>query len=295
MKFFKMTLLTIATATLLLQGCGSDDSDDSPSSETPTQPGFNRAIVGVWNSDNPEDNLTAVAFLDDGTYVVVQVDEDESETNPDNGMEWGKYKVDKTTGILTNSVLFDGNDSSGLSDKVTTYAEVVNDKLTLRIDENNNGAIDSNESFTFSRIKSEGLLGYWKNTTTDDSVLALIFTDEATNGEDDGSYVQIGVDSAPMMDNPLNGMEWGNYSVNPTTKALSTSQIYDDNSEAGLSDDIMRYVKVSGDTLTLEFDENGNGMIDSGESLNFQRQQQLTFKNIRVSRFIYWLILLFLG
>ena len=122
-------------------------------------------------------------------------------------MEWGKYNVDKTTGILTNSVLFDGNDSSGLSDKVTTYAEVVNDKLTLRIDENNNGAIDSNESFTFSRIKSEGLLGYWKNTTTDDSVLALIFTDEATNSEDDGSYVQIGVDNAPMMDNPLNGME----------------------------------------------------------------------------------------
>ena len=272
MKFFKMTLLTIATTALLLQGCGSDDSDESASSETPTQPDFNRAIVGVWNSDNLEDNLTTVAFFDDGTYVVAQVDEDESETNPDNGMEFGKYNVDKTTGLLTNSVIFDGNGGSGFSDMLTSYAEVVNNKLILRIDENNNRTIESNEIFTFSRIKSEGLSGYWKNTTTDDSLLALVFTDEATNGEDDGSYVQLGVDSAPMMSNPLNGMEWGNYSVDATTKALVTSQIFDENGEAGLSDDVIRYLKVSGDTLTLEFDDNDNGMIDIGESLIFQRQ-----------------------
>ena len=272
MKFFKMTLLAMATASLLLQGCGSDDSDESASSETPTQPDFNKAIVGFWNSDNPEDNLTTVGFFDDGTYVVAQVDDDESVTNPENGMEWGKYSVNKATGLLTNSVLFDGNDSSGLSDRVTTKAEVVNNKLILRIDENNDGTIGSNESFTFSRIKSEGLSGYWKNTTTDDSLLALVFTDVSTNGEDDGSYIQLGIDSAPMMSNPLNGMEWGNYSIDPTTKILSTSQIYDDNGEAGLSDDIERYLKVSGDTLTLEFDENRNGTIDIGESLIFQRQ-----------------------
>ena len=272
MKFFKITLLTIATATLLLQGCGSDDSDESASSETPTQPDFNRAIVGVWDSDDSEDNLTTVAFFDDGTYVIAQVDYDESETNPENGMEWGKYNVNRATGLLTNSVLYDNNASSGLSDMVTTYAEVVNNKLTLRIDENNNGTIESNESFTFSRIKSEGLSGYWKNTTTDDSLLALVFTDEATNGEDDGSYIQLGIDSAPMMYNPLNGMEWGNYSIEPTTKALVTSQIFDENGDAGLSDDVKRYLKVSSDTLTLEFDDNDNGMIDIGESLIFQRQ-----------------------
>ena len=272
MKFFKMTLLTIATTALLLQGCGSDDSDESASSQTPTQPDFNRAIVGVWDSDDSEDNLTTVAFFDDGTYVVAQVDDDESVTNPENGMEWGKYSVDKTTGLLTNSVLYDNNAGSGLSDMVTTKAEVVNNKLILRIDENNDGAIGSNESFTFSRIKSEGLSGYWKNTTTDDSLLALVFTDVSTNGEDDGSYIQLGIDSVPMMSNPLNGMEWGNYSIDPTTKILSTSQIFDENGDAGLSDDVKRYLKLSGDTLTLEFDENGNSTIDIGESLIFQRQ-----------------------
>lgn len=274
MKLFKITSLVMVTAAFLLQGCGSDDSDESSTSETPTQPDFNKAIVGFWNSDDPADNLTTVGFFDDGTYVVAQVDEDESVANPDNGMEFGKYNVDKTTNILTNTVLFDGNDSSGLSDRVTTYAQVVNDKLTLRIDENNNGTIDSNESFTFSRIKSEGVLGYWKNMTTDNSLLGLVFTDESTNDEDDGSYIQVGVDSTPMMSNPLNGMEWGNYSINPTTNALSTSQIFDENGEAGLSDDSIRYLKVSGDTLTLEFDENGNGVIDdNGESLTFQRLQ----------------------
>ena len=272
MKFFKMTLLTIATAALLLQGCGSDDSDDLNSSETPTQPDFNKAIVGVWDSDDSEANLGVVAFFDDGTYVVAEVDEDESETNPENGMEWGKYNVNKATGLLTNSVLYDNNTGSGLSDIVTTNAEVVNNKLILRIDENNDGAIGSNESFTFSRIKSEGLSGYWKNTTTDDSLLALVFTDVSTNGEDDGSYIQLGIDSTPMMFNPLNGMEWGNYSIDPTTKTLVTSQIFDENGDAGLSDDVKRYLKVSGDTLTLEFDDNGNGMIDIGESLIFQRQ-----------------------
>ncbi len=272
MKFFKMTLLAIATAALL-QGCGgNDDSNGSNNSQTPTQPNFNKAIVGVWDSDNSEDNLTAVAFFDDGTYVVAQVDEDESETNLENGMEWGKYSVDKATGLLTNSVIYDNNASSGLSDMVTTYAEVVNNKLTLRIDENKNGTIDNNESFVFSRIKSEGLSGYWKNTTTNDSLLALVFNDVSTNNEDDGSYIQLGIDSKPTMFNPLNGMEWGNYSVDTVTKALSTSQIFDENGEAGLSDDSDRYLKLSGNTLTLEFDDNGNGIIDVGESLDFQRQ-----------------------
>ena len=66
-------------------------------------------------------------------------------------------------------------------------------------------------------------------------------------------------------------MEWGDYSIN-SLGVLTTSQRYDGNGESGFSDPISRNIKVMGNILTLEFDDNGNGMIDSGESLNFQRQ-----------------------
>ena len=136
------------------------------------------------------------------------------------------------------------------------------------MDENKNGVIDSDESFTFTKAKSENLLGLWKNDTTGNELLAFAFFD-------DGTYVHLEVDEETPFDNAQNetsGMEWGNYTLNSTTKALTASQIFDNNGTTGLSDPLSRYARVSGDVLTLEFDDNNNNVIDSNESLDFDRQ-----------------------
>lgn len=109
-------------------------------------------------------------------------------------------------------------------------------------------------------------MGVWSNEETDHELLKLIFFES-------GTYVQLEVDEqSPFVAySPFSGMEWGDYSIN-SLGVLTTSQRYDGNGESGFSDPISRNIKVMGNTLTLQFDENLNGIIDSGESLNFKRQ-----------------------
>lgn len=250
---------------------GMIDSDESF--------GFSRAIVnvkpddeidpkdllGLWEINSTNNELAAIAFLEDGTYLQMQVDAGWSLSEPGNGMEWGKYSVGKNSTLITSQT-FDNNDTSGLSDNILRTVKVVNNTLTLGVDENDNKVIDSNEYYTFTKAKSKNTLGVWSNEETDHELLKLIFFEN-------GTYVQLEVDEqSPFVAySPFSGMEWGDYSIN-SLGVLTTSQRYDGNGESGFSDPISRNIKVMGNTLTLQFDENLNGIIDSGESLNFKRQ-----------------------
>ena len=93
-----------------------------------------------------------MAFLENGTYIHVQVDEDRSVDNVENGMEWGNYTVDPVTDQLVTTTIYDGNEGTGLSETRTRYARVTGDTaLTIQVDGNQNDMIDDDESFTFSR------------------------------------------------------------------------------------------------------------------------------------------------
>lgn len=260
MKSFKLALLAITTS-LLLQGC----NDDSDSYQPPSQPDINTKIVGLWSSDDVDSDLAAIAFLDDGTYVQVQVNDGQVMNNPENGMEWGKYSVDNKTGKLSTETIFDKNGNSGLSDAIPRHARITNGKLVLEIDENNNGVIESNEVYKFSETKPKGIVGYWKGEETDETLESVAFFE-------DGTYIHVQVDEDKSLNNPENGMEWGNYTVDNSTGLLETSQIFDDNGSNGLSEPRTRYVQLSDDSmLTIKVDNNQNGMIDSDESFGFSR------------------------
>ena len=228
-------------------------------------------LIGLWENKNTDNELLTLAFLEDGSYIHLEVDEDIPFDTPNNeisGMEWGNYTLNNRTGALTVNQRFDNNGDTGLSDPLDRYVSVSGSTLTLSVDENKNGIIESNESFTLSKAKSENILGLWKNDTTGNELLALAFFD-------DGTYVHLEVDEESPYDNTVNepsGMEWGNYTLNTTTGALTVNQLFDNNGTTGLSDPLTRYVRVSGDVLTLEFDDNNNNVIDSNESLNFNRQ-----------------------
>lgn len=274
MKSFKLALLAITT-TLILQGCG-DDSDsnesttsppDKPDITQPDQPNIDTEIIGMWSSDDTANGeLSTIIFMDDGTYIQTQVDGSQSTSAPGNGMELGNYSVSSTEGKLTATPIFDKNGTSGLSDSVIRYAQVSNGKLILKVDENENGIIDSNESYRFSETKSEGILGPWDFDDADDNaLLGLAFLE-------DGTYIQVQVDEDGSVDNSENGMEWGNYTVNAVTSQLSTTIIYDDNAGTGLSEPRTRYARVTGDTsLSIEVDDNQDDIIDDDEIFKFSR------------------------
>ena len=274
MKSFKLTLLAITTA-LILQGCGDDsDSNDSPISQPdqpditqPDQPNIDTEIIGMWSSDDtPNGELSTIIFMDDGTYIQTQVDGSQSTSEAGNGMELGSYSVSSTEGKLTATPIFDKNGTSGLSDSVMRYAQVSNGKLILKVDENKNGIIDSNESYRFSETRSEGILGPWDFDDADDNeLLGLAFLEN-------GTYIQVQVDEDGSVNNSENGMEWGNYTIDAVTGQLSTIIIYDDNAGTGLSEPRTRYARVTGNTaLTIEVDGNQNDIIDDDEMFKFSR------------------------
>lgn len=274
MKLFNLTLLAITTA-LLLQGCG-DDADSDGTSTTPTvkppitqpdQPNIKTEILGMWSQDNiAEGELATIIFMADGTYIQAQVDSSQSTNQPESGMERGNYNVISKEGKLTATPTFDQNGTSGLSDSVIRYAQVSNGKLILKIDDNGNGIIDSNESYRFSQTKPEGILGPWNfDDVKGKEVAGLAFLEN-------GTYIQVQIDQNGLVNNPENGMEWGKYKVDAITGQLTTTIIYDDNDGVGLSNSETRYARVFGDTnLTIEVDENKNEMIDSDEFFKFSR------------------------
>ena len=246
MKSFKLALLTIATA-LVLQGCGEDNSDSNPS---PTSPDIDTNIVGFWSEDNANGNLSAISFMDDGTYVQVQVNNNSSVDDPEGGLEWGEYSIDKKTGKLTTTQLFDENGDMGFSDASNLSARVSNGKLIIEVDENENGSIDSDEQYKFSEIKPNGIIGAWSfDDADDDELIGVAFLD-------DSKYVHVQVDSNRLLDDPENGLEWGNYTVNNTTGLLQTSQIFDSNGGKGLSEPRTRYARVTDDEkLNIDVDD----------------------------------------
>lgn len=230
-----------------------------------------KKLIGLWENKDTSNDLLALAFFDDGTYVHMEVDERPPFDNPNNeksGMEWGRFTLNDKTGELKVNQIFDNNGDTGLSDILIRYARISGDTLTLEVDENRNGAIDNDESFKFEKAKSEKIVGLWRNKDTNNELLALAFFD-------DGTYVHMEVDNAPPfdnMDNEISGMEWGNYTINGITGALTVNQILDNNGSTGLSDALSRYVRVNDKRLTLEVDENKNGIIDDDEFFHFQRQ-----------------------
>lgn len=249
MKTFKLTLLAITTA-LFLQGCG-DDNDDSPSTSPPDQSDIDTNIVGFWSEDDTNGNLSAISFMSDGTYVQVQVDNESLVDDPEGGLEWGTYEINRKTGELTTTQLFDENGSMGLSDAPNLSARVSNGKLILQVDEDENGSIDSDEQYQFSEIKPNGIVGAWgfdDINDTDDELIGVAFLD-------DNQYVHVQVNSDLSVDNDENGLEWGTYAINPSTNQLTTTPTFDSNGGTGLSEQSTRYARVIDDEkLILDVD-----------------------------------------
>ena len=247
----------------------------------------NSNISGLWTNNLSDNDLLAFVFFADGTYVHLEVDEQEpiestystGEREP-SGMEWGTYSRDSENGQLTVTQIFDGNGETGFTDYVgqtTLFAQVSGDLLTLQFDDNQNGIIEADleESYDFSRSESSDLLGVWTNETTDNDLLAFVFFA-------DGTYVHLEVDEQEPIESTYStgerepsGMEWGTYSRDSENGQLTVTQIFDGNGETGFTDYVGQttlFAQVSGDLLTLQFDDNQNGIIETDESFEFQRQ-----------------------
>lgn len=137
-----------------------EDADNEIDEELRFEALVNDGIVGSWiiNDINgtaaDENDLLAFVFFADGTYVHMEVDQDDSEE--DSGMEWGTYEIGDNDKV-TVTMLFDANGDTGLTDFVSDELGLFmtfdsdEDILTLAIDENGDGEVE--EQLNFVRLQ----------------------------------------------------------------------------------------------------------------------------------------------
>jgi hypothetical protein len=188
-------------------------------------------------------------------------------------MEWGTYSRNAETGLMTISMLFDNNGDTGLTDFANGFEDLYitvdpADTLNLSIDANQDGIID--EIFPFQRAQSDGLVGTWINTTTNNDLLVVVFFE-------DGTYLHMEIDeNEPFDEQPeLSGMEWGTYSRNADTGFMTITLLFDNNGDTGLTDfanaiEDLYILDIPVNSLTASIDENRDGTIDG--TIVFERQ-----------------------
>lgn len=214
----------------------------------------NATITGTWICTETDDDLLALIFFDDGTYMHFEVDEEapydvEGETS---GMEAGTFTRDSDTGkltILTN--ILDNNGDTGLVDgsadlgkETGASFEVSGDVLTVSAD---------SLGLTFLRADSDGILGTWileDEEEKDDNLAGFVFLDDST---------YIFFDDANDSSDDCPGMEWGTYTWDSSdTGVLTTTQTFDSNGDCGLSDiDGTVTIEIDGDSATVEPGDEG--------------------------------------
>lgn len=183
-------------------------------------------------------------------------------------MEWGTYNI-VGLGETTAEQSFDNNGDAGLSDfdgsgpRLRIIAQP-SGSLMFASDTNNDGT--SNSTFGLRRVVSEGLLGTWLSTTTENDLLMIVLFD-------DGTYFHGEVDEDD--DTEISGMELGAYAHDESTGLLTVTQTFDNTGGTGLTDYVgigapYIFVDVEGDILTANVNEDGDQLID--ETMIFERR-----------------------
>ena len=253
------TVLALVHFVASLIRSGEIDSEDEPVD--------NQSLIGTWEIASPTDaDFYMLSLLEDGTYVHAEVNE--IDPNFLSGMEWGTYDV-VGLGEITTTHNFNNNGDAGLSDfdgsgpRLRLIAQP-SGSLMYAPDTNNDGISDG--VFGLRRVDSEGLLGTWISTTTENDLLMIVFFD-------DGTYFHGEVDEDD--DTEISGMELRTYERDEDTGLLTVSQTFDNNGDTGLTDFTgvgapNIFVNIEGDTLTATIDEDGDELID--ETIVFERR-----------------------
>jgi len=234
-----------------------------------TPPDFETSIVGTWRGSHPDRDFALLSVFEDGNYVYAEVGDLGVEAM--SGMEWGTMNLDNT-GFSQVTPIFDNNGAVGLSslsvDEPPNWLFILDPipnavsqrPAPLELFPVGDGAIQ------FRKISSEGILGTWLSTTTENDLLMIVFFD-------DGTYFHGEVDEDDNTE--ISGMELGTYEHDEARGLMTVTTTFDNNGSTGLTDFVgigapNIFVEIVGDTLTATIDEDGDELID--ETIVFQRQ-----------------------
>ena len=225
-------------------------------------PSFDEFIIGTWRGSGDDRDFALLSVFEDGHYIHAVTGDLGLNEVP--GMEWGTVSLN-SQGFGMTTQNFDTNGSAGLS------GPHISDSPLWVFQASPGQVLFPSSTFAEGRvvlvkIVSEGLLGTWVSSTTNAELLSLSLFD-------DNTYFYAIVDrSDPTL---MSGMELGTYSRDDSTGLLTITQTFDNNASAGFTDFVglgapNLFAHVSGDTLTLTMDNDGDSLID--ETIEFTRQ-----------------------
>ena len=223
---------------------------------------FDTYIIGTWRGSSDNRDFALLSVFEDGQYIHAVTGN--LGLNESQGMEWGTVSL-SSQGFGATTQEFDTNGDAGLSPP----AGGMKPRWLFQEDKPTGASLGDGPfegSVVFSRMPSEGLLGTWISSTTNAELLTLSLFE-------DNTYFQAIIDrNDPTL---MSGMEMGTYSRDDSAGLLTVTQTFDNNGNAGFTDFVglgapSLFAHVSGDTLTLTMDDDGDSLID--ETIEFTRQ-----------------------
>lgn len=236
--------------------------------------------------------LLTFSFFKDGTYLHHEV-ASETLSEPEFGMEWGRYTFNETTGaLLVGDVLYDGNGDFGLVDNenvaatviATVVEDILNFQITYLVDDT-----EVTETLIFDRLIPDGIVGTWIEPVysllgrsasyfpslevvsifPDGTFLYSVAYDYLELLRITWNYLELlrSVDLSKIASNS-GSMEWGTYQRDAQTGKLTLSISHDKEEYQGLNyfadypDQASIAFNVVDDMLALSFDGDNDGVDD---------------------------------
>jgi len=250
-------------------GDGISDGDEIANGTDPLVAAGTKAdIIGTWVLPNAGtvDSTVTLTFINESIYIH---GEDSDNLDPD-GIEYGYYDWNPTTGVMTSSQVVDTNGTTGLSDASSCSVNVNSNTMTI--------SCDGESPITASKlVKSETnpLIGSWMNGNSDDAYDLVII-----NVINDDTYALI--EFVDDEDSDPAGIEVGKYTFDQATGTLGVSQILTDtNGALGLSD-----LFNNSSTMNISFvQDNRTFLMDGDDTDAFVRTELLYGLPINIADF----------
>lgn len=195
------------------------------------------AVVGSWFEETPEEFVGALTLLEDGRYLDAIID---FGTLQHAGLKWGTYSWNETTGVIELSQLGEKHEGTNPDGPPLgpIYMNVSGNSATVF----EAGCGDCTASFNRVLPSASPIVGSWLSEAPGEFGVTTMLND--------GRYLQARVVAG---DQAHTGLEWGTYSWNQTTGAITASSVIDTNGNWGLAgdEDGIQYALISGNTGTV--------------------------------------------
>ena len=207
---------------------------------------MSQSIVGSWYAANPGGGTDQIVFtfLSDGTFLVADKGTPGRDPSGTNGLEWGTYSWDASSGALSFVFSINTDNSWGLSDAGFTGATVTGDILTFTGDA---GAMNVNRLLS----APNSVVGSWYAANPGGGTDQIVFSFLA-----DGTYLIADKGTVARDPTGTSGIEWGTYTWDPASGAFTFNTLVNTDGQWGLSHSNGDFtnLKVVGDSLIA-----GNG------------------------------------